>query len=407
MSQPPINWSQRNLEDLVDYYENEIHPEFEASTTPLDQPYPTATWVDDNGYGGLRSALKRSHNRTFKEFLTDDVGVDTESDDDSIDSWVRDDETAAAIAAYFRPRERRDLLAESTIASKRSRIKRWVRSYRRVHGHDRLLEAASDPNREPQERQRCREVLAQVEERYSTDASRLKFLSSIRSIYAWLQTEGYVEFNPVDGAQSEFEWSRETPDNPALSAQQVSRLYATATSLADQLLVVGLAAWGLRVGELSSLHRSQLALDDDDPHIVFEERKNGPGTVAILYGRRAVEDRIVELSDGNSWNGYLFPSSQSQSGHRASGTLRRRFRRLAETADVTVDGERPAPKMGRRFWYQRYSDAVTDVMQQLSKIADDQGSSSESVVWQNYHDEASRRQLRREAMADELAAAFE
>lgn len=407
MTQPPINWSQRSLEDLVEYYKNEIHPEFEASTTPLDQSYPTATWIDDNGYGGLRSALKRSHDRTFKKFLTDDVRVDTESADDSIDSWVRDDETAAAIAAYFRPREHRDLLADSTIASKRSRVKRWVRSYRRVHGHDRLLEAASDPTREPQERQRCREVLAQVGERYSTDASRLKFLSSIRSIYAWLQTEGYVDFNPIDGAQSEFEWSRETPDNPALSARQVSRLHAAATSLGDQLLVVGLAAWGLRVGELSSLHYSQFALDGDDPHIAFEKRKNGPGTVTILYGRRAVEDRIVELSEGDDWNGYLFPSSQSQSGHRTTGTLRRRFRRLAEAADVTVDGELPTPKMGRRFWYQRYSDAVADVMNQLSKIADDQGSSSESVVWQNYHDEGSRRQLRRDAMADELAAAFE
>ena len=406
MSEPQHRWSRKDLEELVAIYCSEIHPEYEVAADPMDRPYPTGQWLDDNGYGGLRSALRRKHDRTVKEFLVDDVGIEPETHEVTIDSWVRDEETTQALEAYFRPRERRDLLADSTVASKKSRMKRWVRAYRRLHSHDRLIKAASDPAQEATERQRCREVLRDVAETYDTDSSRLTFLSSIRSVYSWLLDERYIEFNPLRGAESEFAWSRETPDNPALTAADVRALYQAASTPRQHLLIVGLAGWGLRISELAGLQRSQLVLEGDDPHVAFTTRKNGPGTVAMLYGRRVVEDRIAELSDP-TWNGHLFPSPQSASGHRVPGTLRRWFEDLATEAGVQVHGESPSPKMGRRFWYQQYSEAVSELMEELSAIAGDQGSASETVVWESYNDEATRRQLRRDAMREKLAAAFE
>jgi len=93
------------------------------------------------------------------------------------------------------------------------------------------------------------------------------------------------------------------------------RIFHEADNPADQLLVLGLGAWGLRPDEVASLHVSQFVFDtenDDgsysDDYIEFEERKNGPGTVNLMFGVDAVQDRIADL-EGPGWNGYLFPES--------------------------------------------------------------------------------------------------
>lgn len=83
--------------------------------------------------------------------------------------------------------------------------------------------------------------------------------------------------------------------------------------------------------------------------------------------------------------------------------MRNRFAVLAESADVTVAGETPTPKMGRRFWYSLYGDAVRQIAERYTSIAEDQGSSDPGIVLDNYLSETERRKHRREAMHDELA----
>jgi len=73
---------------------------------------------------------------------------------------------------------------------------------------------------------------------------------------------------------------------------------------------------------------------------------------------------------------------------------------------VLVDGATPTAKMGRRFWYTLYKDAMDGLLEQLEGVAADQGSSSAEVVLSNYISETERRQYRREAMREELAAVF-
>ncbi|EMA54383.1 integrase family protein [Halococcus salifodinae DSM 8989] len=75
---------------------------------------------------------------------------------------------------------------------------------------------------------------------------------------------------------------------------------------------------------------------------------------------------------------------------------------LAENADVTVAGKTPTPKMGRRFWYSLYGEAVQQIAERYTPIAEDQGSSDPGVVLDNYLSEAEQRKHRREAMHDEL-----
>jgi len=119
-----------------------------------------------------------------------------------------------------------------------------------------------------------------------------------------------------------------------------------------------------------------------------------------------LNQRIVDL-EGPNWDGYLFPSSRSASGHIAPQTVKQRFKRLAEDAEVTVEAKTPTAKMGRRFWYTTYNEAVKQMMEGLEGIAADQGSASTEVVSQNYLSEAEKRRYRRESMRDELSVVFD
>ena len=126
---------------------------------------------------------------------------------------------------------------------------------------------------------------------------------------------------------------------------------------------------------------SQVVLGDEDPHIYFEERKNGLRTVALVYGYEQLADRIDMLgARDDKWNGYLFPSTASSSGYIVGETVQLRYQRLANRAGVTVRSETPTSKMGRCFWYTTYMDVQKQLLENLDVIAGDQGSSDASVI---------------------------
>lgn len=173
--------------------------------------------------------------------------------------------------------------------------------------------------------------------------------------------------------------------------------------------MIALCGWGLRYGEVAGLHTSQFALNADPPFVAFDERKNGPGEVSLLYGVDVLEDRLTELSEREEWNDHLFPSSQSASGHIATQTVRNRFAALVTRASLPpeIGGEPPVPQMERRFWYSAYSEAVEDVAESIEDIAAEQGSSDSTVALENYLSDERARQLRREHMRTELREAFD
>ena len=221
----------------------------------------------------------------------------------------------------------------------------------------------------------------------------------------------------MSGLDDEYRWSRrvntseESPANPALDPTHVQALYAATRTSAERLLVVALCAWGLRSGEVAALHRSQLVFEPgaEVPHIAFEERKNGPGEVSLLFGRGVAEERIVELGDREEWNGYLFPSKRSAAGHITRQTVLNRFDELARRADLPdeIAGQKPVPQMGRRFWYDSYSATQEAILAEIGEIAAEQGSASAEVVLREYLSTERRRTLRREHMRERLAVAFE
>jgi len=67
---------------------------------------------------------------------------------------------------------------------------------------------------------------------------------------------------------------------------------------------------------------AQFVLDistDEVPYITFEERKNGPGEVSLLYGKEVLEDRIDDVRRSRGVDGYLFPSPHASGGPISGG----------------------------------------------------------------------------------------
>ncbi|KAB1189919.1 tyrosine-type recombinase/integrase [Haloferax sp. MBLA0076] len=401
-----MNWSRKSLDDLESFYWDTIAPAMDRDGMNPTRDVPTYEWLTDHGWSGIAYALREKHDLTPRQFFVDVVGLGDDETDDGYEWHIEDDATIEAFESYLDMLESRRGLAESTLPTRRTHLARFARVYRDLHGSADLLAELDDRDTEPDEIARCLDVLDEFDADLSTDGTKLKYLQTVRAFYEYLVDFRRARYNPVENAAKQFRWEQGQPDNRTMTATQVRAVYAAATDLEDRLLVLGLAGWGLRPNELASLDASQLSLTGDDPHITFEARKNGPGTVALLYGVDAVADRIDALSD-DDWNGFLFPSSRSETGHIARETVNRRFKRLADDANVTVDGETPTAKLCRRFWYTAYQEAVDDMLSQLEGVAADQGSKSTEVVMSNYLSEERRRSFRRQAMREKLAAVFE
>jgi integrase len=400
-------WTTKDLDDLEAFYWNEVAPTMREDGLDPETDYPPYKWMAEHGFTGFIKTLRRDHDLTPTEFYE---RLDVGSEDDNY--WGLDhDSTYSILDDYIDELLDRRGHPETTVMPIRSRLKKYAHLYVDVNETADLLAPLLEEQDRPAEIDRALAVFDVLDEVLGTPASKFKYLEDTRRFYDYLLDAGRAVYNPLDRMEKRFGWDRPEWDNPALDRADVRALYRAAEDLEDRLLVVGLAGWGLRPSELCALRADQVVFgygDGEHPHLEFGEgeRKNGPGTVALLVGVDELTVRIDALTDDPDWMGYLFPSPVATSEHIVTDTLRNRFATLAESANVTVAGKTPTPKMGRRFWYSLYGDAVRQIAERYTPIAEDQGSSDPGVVLDNYLSEADRRNHRREAMHDELAGLF-
>lgn len=392
------------LDELEERYWNEVAPDMRAAGMDPDAERPTHEWLSKNGHRDLIYALSEYHDTTFATFWSETLGLETV---DAGYNWhISDEDTLAALEAYL---ERRagSKWSEASVRAHRSRLNRYVWAYEAVTGSDDLLSPIARDSDVPahEATDACWDAFEYLDKR--DEFSRRTIGRIHRSVDAWyshLVNRRRAALNPAAGLGNEYDWEEtdETPSNPALSPDEVKALYAAAGTNKRRFLVVALCAWGLRSGEVARLHRDQLNLDAEVPYIEFESRKNGPGTVNVPYGVPDAKIRLSRLR-GDDWNGYLFPSNRSQTGHVTSTTIRNWFEKIVKAAEVDED---TVPQMARRFWYDRYTATLNDLLEHVQEIADEQGSASPQVVLDNYLTEERKRSLRREFMQDRLADAF-
>ena len=412
-----ISWTMLDLDDLVDAYWSTVAPVMREDGLDPGTERPTHAWLSANGFRGLVYALREYHDRTFGEFWSEEL--DLEQETERYDWGTGHEPTVDLLETYIESRRERGELSDSSADTLRYRIAKYVRAYRDINDSGDLLRPVARDSNVPayEATDAAWAAFDRLDEELAPRTMR-RIHEAVDDWYAHLVRRKRAAVNPVAGLEDEYRWSRrangtdESPSNPALDPTHVRALYEAATTARDRLLVVALCGWGLRSGEVAALHRSQLVLDPPDadiPYVDFEERKNGPGQVSILFGGDAAADRLVELGDRESWNGYLFPSARSASGHRTRQTILNRFDDLADCAGIPDElaGEKPVPQMARRFWYDAYSTTQEAILEEVGEIAAEQGSASAEVVLQEYLSPERRRRLRREYMRERLDEAFD
>ena len=405
-------WTLLSLDEFVDAYWKTIAPAMRADGLDPETDRPTHDWLREHDFRTLVYALREHHDRTFSQFWNQDLGL--EEADSGYDWGIEHKSTIDALESFLDSRRRRGSLSDSSIDTLRYRLARYVRTYAAVNDTEDLITPIVRDSDVPayETVDTCWATFDQLHEELDGGQTKRRIHRVVNNWYAHLVRRKRAGVNPAAGLNEEFNWETESGDNPRLSAEHVRALYATAEEYRERLMILALCAWGLRSGEVAALHRSQFVLDNPDaevPYIDFAVRKNGPGQVSLLYGRTVLEDHLSELVDDEQWNGYLFPSTASQTGHRSRQTILNWFDDLAERAGLPDDigGEKPVPQMGRRFWYDAYSSALDIVLEGIDEIAAEQGSSSPDVILQNYLSDERLRTLRRDQMRERLAAAFE
>lgn len=410
-----VSWTLLDLDGLVDAYWDRVAPVMREEGLDPERDRPTHAWLSANGFRGLVYALGEYHDRTFGEFWADVLGLDGHDDYD----WGTDHEaTVDLLEAYIESRRDRGELSDASADTLRYRLAKYVRAYGAVTGEGDLLSPVERESDVPayEATDAAWSAFDRLDEELAPRTMR-RVHEAVDDWYAHLVRRKRAAVNPVTGLEDEYRWNRrggtaDTPANPALDPAHVRALSEAAATPSERLLVVALCGWGLRSGEVAALHRSQLVLDPsagEVPYVDFAERKNGPGQVSILYGRDAARARLAELDDRDGWNGYLFPSNRSSSGHLTRQTVVARFDALADRADLPAEiaGKKPVPQMGRRFWYDAYAATQEAILAEVGEIADEQGSASAEVVLQEYLSPDRRRELRRAFMRERLAEAFE
>jgi site-specific recombinase XerD len=409
-----VRWTSCSLKDFTELYWDEIAPCLEAEDIDPSSEKSTHQWFRDHDARAFLAALRRHHDRSFGEFWNEDLGL---GDDEESYTWATtDDATINALKQFLNRRKSRYSLATSSVDALRTRLNLYVRAYREANGTDDLL----TPIQRDQEKPAYEAVDAVyaafdwlnegAEREYSAQT-----LQRVRRVVdAWYQHlvgRRVASMNPASGLYDEFKWEVEDSSTPSLSATHIRKLMQAAGTTRDQLLVVALAGWGLRTSEVAALHVSQFhreVPEDDVPFITFENRKNGPGEVSLLYGMDVLDARINGLAEEEEWTGYLFPSPQGETPYVTRDTIRSWFQKLASKAGLPerIAGERPSPQLCRRFWYDTYTAVLEGVLEGVDEIAAEQGSSDPRVVMQNYLSDSRSRRLRREFMRDQLDAAF-
>jgi len=399
-----VPWSLLSEAQLADAYDAVVAPALRDEGMDPATDRPSYEWLSANGFRGLTYALSTYHDTTFSEFWQETLGCREQQD--QYDWGIEHDETRESLETYLDAKhEAANNWTESTRETVRYRLARYARSYRERHGTDDLL-APVDADTDITETEavdRCRATFAYMGEQFA-DSTIARVHDAIRNWYNWLVERRVATVNPTNGAEDWFGWRRSSDTDPvALAPEHVRAMFDTAVRSRDKMLLIALAGWGLRAGEVAALHEDQLTVDGESPSVEFEERKNGPGTVSIVHGADVAQQHCDRV------DGYLFPSERSRTSHVYPSTIASWFHDLADRAGVpeVIDGIERKPHMGRRFWYDAYSQTTRELLSHVQDIAAEQGSESAKVVFEDYLTEERKRELRREFMREKLATAFD
>lgn len=418
--QTTIPWEDFSTEEFISFYWDVIAPVLEQEGYEVDKPQSTRVYRSF-GMGRYIQAIRRHFDCTFKEFLVNEVGLEVQNSPHEI-NWATDDElTKETLDEFIQDLRTRNsnIESENTLMRIAYNQNPLIEEFEAAHGTSKLI-----PTLENLDEDRLYEYLLDVydglNDRVDSENTKMRYIADHGKFFSYLaRPGGPLSYNPIPEVAERFNWTRKDPDaleRPALSWKQVQDLWEATENLEEKVIVIAACAWGLRTGEIASLHIDNLEFNPgpeavfNGPVVTFEQRKNQPSPVNVIFGRKVVEKWIGELQEnhGDDWNGYLFPSSEKTSEHlEGSAILNHRFKPLAQRAGVTVDGDLPNLKMSRRFWFHNYWHGQQRLLELVTFAAEEQGSKDPEVVVENYLGDITRLEFMRLWMRSRLGQAFD
>ena len=354
--------------------------------------YPPVSWLKENGYSHLQWILREKHDMGTREFFILLTSAQTPS---SFEWGIEDITTIERVRTYLSDQlDFRDW-AEQTERSNRYRINKVLTGFAEQYGDDRIIALANDQSTQSDVYEAFKQVGKKLRGELASDDSFNHYLRATHRFFEWLLRANRIAYDPMGGIEKEFrlDWSA---DPTPITAEQVRRLWNTAESVEERLLVIGFCVWGVRTQELPLIHFEQFFFEDQ-PYIYFKEhqRKNGAGPVTLMFGLDTLTTHLEHLSRDPDWNGCLFPSPVSGRDCLSGKQMRRKFKDLCKRANVTVNGTTATPKVGRSFYYNLLAQAETDLMEAATEIAPAQGSKDPRAILKFYLTEEQREKYRR------------
>ncbi|SHH65321.1 hypothetical protein [Halobaculum gomorrense] len=300
---------------------------------------PTHQWLVDNGFSGIQGYVDG------EDYTVDDVLLDVCEFDPKPPKPLPGShpETKRLIRAYLKMEaEDFNRLADSTIASLRSRFRRLIEISMQYLGTSNLLRPVRVSKAEGFHQ--IMDLYGGLDEELESEGSRINYALALVQLYNHLDDLGHADHNPAKKVLERKDWSynRQGPE-VVFSVDQIcdcwiatDRKWSGDEAHTRRMIVLMFAGYGLRYSDVEKFDaRNGVHLDRDDPVIEFEERKNGPGTVSALVGTDLLKYHIKKLKRDPDWNGKLFPNDEADSGSRSPGWFKKRIVELCEAADVT------------------------------------------------------------------------
>jgi len=378
---------------VLQHLGEEILEEWEQDNPNSPRDFPTAEWLVDNGYAHLRWVLKTKHGMGVMEFF---VSLTSAGGSEDFDWDIDDVATIERAQAYLEDQAECREWRDSTRQTQRYRLNSMLQRFSEEYGDDSIIAHANDPSLRTEMYEASKRVIKDVREEQGSSDSGYQYMRSLHRFFEWLARADRIEYDPMEEIEEEFPWNL-NPAKECLTDAQVRKLWEAADSDEEYVFVIGYCIWGLRTKELPAIHISQINFEGQEPTLEFEEedRKNGFGTVTLLFGLDKLANYVETLKKRPGWNGYLFPSDDSDNEYLSRKTMLRRFKNLAKKANVMVEEDPATPKHGRSFYYNILTDAQTKLLDDAAEFAEEQGSMDPHSVIEHYlTEERKRRYLR-------------
>ena len=348
---------------------------------------PKAAWPRNNGFAGIESYARRQ-GKTVTEVLVDECGFEPRETSDYPGTHQ---ETKDLITNFVEGEQNTfTRLNDRSIPSKESGIRKVMEVSLQLHGTSNLLRF---------ERYDYSVAFAELSEIFGylddnfPDGTCKNYHRALGELLEHAYDAGYIKKRrppkrAIERIPERFPWNPGSqPPEDTLAVSQVAAMWNATRSTDEEAILILYGATPCRTNDpryhIQDL-REALVLDEYDPRIEFQSRKNVPGTGAIMAGTDVLK-RLIELREKDpDWDGEPFPSDRTDDGRRSGSWINDQIAEIAIRAGVTINGETPTAGDLRDFYMNLETAALIEFREISDEAAETAGNKRGDILEDAY-----------------------